>query len=86
MELRINRNQVGGMPGIEALIAEGIKAELGVEKVSVFCKTHNWQGHTCPEFSAIADGVKLLVFGSIDAYELSIDPWSYSMKIDYVLK
>jgi len=84
--IQINRNELqNGMCDIEKMIADVIKDDLGAKKVSVDCKTRNWQGHTCPNFSAVADGVKLWVSGSVDAYDLEIDPWNYEMVIDYDL-
>lgn len=83
--LQINRNELkNGMCDIEDMIEDLIKADLGVKKVSVTCLTRYWEGHTCPEFKAIADGVELLVFGDINHYDLDVDPWNYEMHIDYI--
>lgn len=81
--IQINRN-IHSMPEIEKMIRDLIAKDLGAKKVSVQCVTRNWQGHRCPEFKAKADGVKLLVFGDVDIYEMEcIDPWQYSMRIHY---
>ena len=82
--LNIDRNSMA-MPEIENAIADLIKKDLGAKKVEVVCKTRNWQGHTCPEFTAKADGLKILVFGEVNSYDLEVDPWNYDMQIDYVL-
>jgi len=60
MEVLVNRAKMA-MPEIEKSIADLIKKDLGAKKVSVLCKIRHWEGHTCPEFSAVADGVKIKI-------------------------
>jgi|WetSurSiteA1Bulk_404760.scaffolds.fasta_scaffold275941_1 hypothetical protein len=85
--IQINRLELkNGMCDIENMIAEVIKADLGAKKVTVTCLTKNWQGHTCPEFTAKVDGLKLRVFGDVSQHELEVDPWNYEMVIDYILE
>lgn len=84
--IQINRAELNnGMWDIEAMIAAIIKTDLGAEKVTVNCKTRNWEGHICPTFSANADGLKLMVSGDINPNDLEIDPWNYEMGISYHL-
>lgn len=84
--IHINRNELqNGMCDIEKIIAQIIKEDLGVKKVSVTCLNRHWQGHICPSFDATADGVALKVFGEINPYDLEANPWEYDMTIDYIL-
>ena len=85
--LQINRNELqNGMCDIENMIAQAIKTDLGAKRVTVDCKTRYWQGHTCPYFTAKADGLKLRVHGEVDSYRLEVDPWNYPMEVWWELE
>lgn len=86
MTIQVNRNELkNGMCDIENMICTAIRNELGAKKGSVTCTTKHWQGHTCPEFRGIFDGVKVAIYGDISEYDLESDPMNYEMNITYTL-
>lgn len=82
MKITVNRREMS-MPEIEEAIEKALIQELGAKKATVTCKTKNWQGHHCPEFVAVVDNVKFLLFGDVDEFDLEVNPWEYDMEIDY---
>lgn len=82
--IHINRHELAnGLCDIERMVANAIKQDLKVKKVTADCITNKWQGHTCPEFKIKADGVKMVAYGDIDPIDLELDPWKYDMTIHY---
>ena len=68
---------------IEDMVCAAIKTDLGAKKGSVTCTTRHWQGHTCPEFKGIFDGVKIAIYGDISEFDLEVDPMNYEMYFTY---
>ena len=84
MKIQVNRNELqNDMCDIEDMVCAAIKTDLGAKKGSVTCTTRHWQGHTCPEFKGIFDGVKIAIYGDISEFDLEVDPMNYEMYFTY---